>query len=248
MGEFAVPWCRIAEALRQDRTMCGRFALSASLERIAADWFELQGVGPEGGPRYNITPGTAIPAFLSDGGKGAELAALHWGFRPAWAREGPMPINARAEKAATSPYFREAFARRRCLVPADGWFEWQEAEGGKQPYFVTQRPRATAPVLFLAGLWTPGPDGTPGSCAILTEPAAPVLAHIHHRQPVVLDPECRWAWLDPDLRDRRAIRQAVRRLDPARLYAYPVSRRVNRPAEDDPGLIKVDDGSDGGPT
>lgn len=221
--------------------MCGRFALSASLAQIAGDYFNLQGVGPEGGPRYNITPGTEIPVFLSDGGDGAVLAALHWGFRPAGMRDGPRPINARAERAATSPYFREAFARQRCLVPADGWFEWRQEGGGKQPYFVTRHPGASDPVLFLAALWTPGPGGDMGSCAIVTEPAAPQLAAIHHRQPVVLDPACRWAWLDPALRERRALRRAVRRLNPEELQVYPVSRRVNRPGEDDPGLVEPTD-------
>ncbi len=218
--------------------MCGRFALSAPLSSIAQDYFRLAGVDWPEGPRFNITPGTDIPAFLNAGEAGLQLSGLHWGYRPAGVQDGPTPINARAERAATSPYFREAFAGRRCLIPADGWFEWQAQGGEKQPWFVTQRPGAPDPVIFFAGLWTPGADGGPGTCAILTEPAAPAFAPIHHRQPVVVDPACRWAWLDPTLRDRMAIRRAVQRLGPGRLHAYPVSSRVNRPGEDDADLLR----------
>jgi putative SOS response-associated peptidase YedK len=97
-------------------------------------------------------------------------------------------------------------------------------------------------VVFFAGLWEPAGEGDDTCCAILTEPVSPAFAFIHDRQPVVLDPERRWQWLDPELSERDTIRQVARRLDPERLIAYPVSTRVNRPANDDPGLLEpIDD-------
>jgi len=99
--------------------------------------------------------------------------------------------------------------------------------------------------VFFAGLWEPAGEGTETCCAILTEPVSPDFAFIHDRQPVVLDAECRWQWLDPKLSDRETIRKVARRLDPARLIAYPVSTRVNRPANDDPGLIEPESDAGG---
>ena len=152
----------------------------------------------------------------------------------------PTPINIRAEKAATSPYFRSAFAYRRCLIPANGWYEWRKTESGKQPYDITLKDPARDEVVFFAGLWEPAGEGDDTCCAIMTEPVSPAFAFIHDRQPVVLDAECRWQWLDPELSDRDTIRKIAWRLDPDRLIAYPVSTRVNRPANDDPGPIKLE--------
>jgi putative SOS response-associated peptidase YedK len=151
-------------------------------------------------------------------------------------------INLRAEKAATSPYFRSAFAHRRCLIPANGWYEWRKTESGKQPYYITLKNPDKDEVVFLAALWEPTGEGDDTCCAILTEPVSPTFAFIHDRQPVVLDPERRWQWLDPELSDRDTIRKVARRLDPDRLTAYPVSSRVNRPSNDDASLIEEVEG------
>lgn len=161
---------------------------------------------------------------------------MFWGFRPQRVGDGPRPINARAEKVATSPYFRSAFAHRRCIVLADGWYEWRKTAGGKQPHYITLAAGAPQDILMMAGIWEPTADG--GACgAIITEPASQGLAHIHDRQPLVLDAECRWDWLDSELTERDAIRARTRRVDPDALIHYPVSTRVNRPFEDDAGLI-----------
>ena len=152
--------------------------------------------------------------------------------------DAPAPINIRAEKAATSPYFRSAFAHRRCLIPANGWYEWRKTESGKQPYYVTLKEPERDEVVFFAGLWEPTGEGTDTCCAIMTEPVSPAFAFIHDRQPVVLDPACRWQWLDPGISDRELVRKVAKRLEPDLLTAYPVSTRVNRPANDDPSLIE----------
>ncbi len=207
--------------------MCGRFALYPPLGDIARVYLGTSGPDAEPGPRGDITPGVRIPIIYTDpdAGDRPQVAEAHWGYRPRWAgTDAPRPINARAERAATSPFFREAFAQRRCLIPASGWYEWQRTEHGRQPYYITLADPASGEVLLLAGLWeAAGEDGTGRCCAILTEPANGALASIHPRQPVALDPACRWAWLDPARTERAAIKAAARRLPPGRLTAQPTS-------------------------
>lgn len=219
--------------------MCGRFALHTPRSRIAARYFDLPLPVDDGHARYNVTPGTPITSVLGTPEVPVSVGFSHWGFRPHWAKEdAPKPINIRAEKAATSPYFRSAFAHRRCLIPADGWYEWRRSASGKQPYYITLKEPAADEVVFLAGLWEPAGEGAGTCCAILTEPVSPAFAFIHDRQPVALDPECRWPWLDPGLSDRETLRKVARRLDPNRLIAVPVSSRVNRPENDDATLLE----------
>jgi putative SOS response-associated peptidase YedK len=219
--------------------MCGRFVLHTPPSLIAARYFDHDLADTGFQESFNIAPGRPITAVRSGNGNAARFVATHWGFRPAWARDdAPVPINIRAEKAATSPYFRSAFAHRRCLIPANGWYEWRRSETGKQPFFITLKDADPDAVLFFAGLWEDRSEGEGSCCAILTEPASPALAFIHDRQPVVLDPACRWQWLDPELQERDAIRAATRRLDPQRLMAFPVSTRVNRPENDDVSLLE----------
>ena len=225
--------------------MCGRFDLHARPDTVAR---ALGASGPSTAwaAHYNITPGRPIAAAFAAsalesqaGSESAQKPILDyawWGFRPDWAADdAPAPINARAETVATSPYFRAAFRHQRCLVAANGWFEWQKTATGKQPWYVTVH---DAPVLFYAGIWTASEQATARCCAIITEPARGVAAAIHPRMPLVLDRACWHAWLDTDLSDRDAIRHAVHRLDPDQLRAWPVSTRVNRPSEDDASLLE----------
>jgi putative SOS response-associated peptidase YedK len=223
--------------------MCGRFALHTPRSVIASRYFNLQ--VPAGGvhARYNITPGVQITSVYATAESPVVFGFASWGFHPPWAKaDAPTPINIRAENAATSPYFRSAFAHRRCLIPANGWYEWRKTESGKQPYYLTLKDGDPDEVVFLAGLWEPAGEGTETCCAILTEPVSPEFAFIHERQPVVLDPGCRWQWLDPGLSDRETIRRVARRLDPKRLIAYPVATKVNRPENDEPSLIEAVEG------
>lgn len=221
--------------------MCGRFALYTPHEAIAARLGSPWSAG-DAAARYNIAPGTPIalirqasPERRRDGVP-YEIKFARWGFRPAGvADEGaPAPINARAETVATSRYFREAFAHRRGLVPADGWYEWRVGpDGRKRPYYI--RRADGAPLLF-AAIWAPTEDGS-SCCAILTQPARKEIAHIHDRMPVALDESCWRDWLDPSVTDRAEIRRIARPLQAA-LEAYPVSTSVNAPANDGPALIE----------
>ena len=218
--------------------MCGRFALRSSTADAAGQVLGLPPLPDWVTSRFNIPPGTGIPVILAGASGEPEWGNAQWGFRPRWAQsDAPKPINARAETVATSKYFRNAFAHRRCLVPADGWYEWQVSDGRKQPWFIAPSDDENAGVLFLAGIWEPSAEDAI-CCAIVTEPARPPLDSIHHRQPLALEPGCLEDWLNTELVDRDAIRSAVRRLPPERLNAHPVSTEVNRPENDYEDLLQ----------
>ncbi len=215
--------------------MCGRFALFSDPPRIAR---RLGLPEPEANwqPRYNVAPGTWITGVRrSDPDDDARFDSLLWGYRPHWAgQSGPEPINARAERLDSSRYFRGAFHKHRCLIPADGWYEWLPGEAGKQPYFIAREDREP---LFLGAIWEPYADDTAG-CAIITEPARGIARDIHDRMPLVLDDRSLEAWLDPGLVERDAIRAAVHHLEAEALTAWPVSTRVNRSDHEGASLVE----------
>ncbi|RCV86932.1 SOS response-associated peptidase [Billgrantia montanilacus] len=218
--------------------MCGRFALFSDPISIAQA-LRLSPPSEDWQPRYNVAPGTWIISVLRpDPNAALRFENLWWGYRPHWADEkAPQPINAKAESVATSRYFRGAFSHHRCLVPADGWFEWLPVDGKKQPHYLT---RTDGEPLWLAGIWAERADGKPG-CAILTEPARGVAKEVHPRMPLALDADSLESWLDPHLTDRETIRQVVRHLDAKLLRRWAVSQRVNRPTFDDPSVIEPAD-------
>ena len=204
---------------------------------------------PEFGPRYNIAPSQDIPVVrvAAEGGRMPvrELVLVRWGLIPGWAGEpdiGLHTINARCETADTKPAFRASFKRRRCLVPADGFYEWKAMPGGKkQPYHITARPAsgmAPSPTLFaMAGLWDRWEPKEGGaaieSCTILTTAANDFMAGIHNRMPVIVRPEEWGRWLDPE-EDPRRLKELCRPY-PAHLHAaMAVSRLVNSPRNETP--------------
>jgi putative SOS response-associated peptidase YedK len=218
--------------------MCGRFTLEKSIGDLAT-LFQLPGV-PELTDRFNIAPTQPIAVIRSTGtGDGREMAIVRWGLIPAWAKEpGAMPlmINARAETAATKPAFRTALRRRRCLVPADGFYEWQRQGSQKQPYHMR---RTDGGPFALAGLWDrwEGPDGCIDSCALLTTTANELMSPIHDRMPVILEPQQFDLWLDPALQDVELLRDFLRPYPSDRMVAYPVPPLVNNARNDDPQCV-----------
>jgi len=217
--------------------MCGRFDLHTPPPLIAQRWFGNAINVEEAQARYNVPPGIDILMVREQDG-GIRFDKAHWGYRPYWAGEdAPQPINAKAETVATSRFFQTAFRHKRCLIPANGWFEWAQRSGGKQPHYITLLDAAAQDILLFAGIWETSPDG--GLCtAILTEPAAPKLAHIHSRQPVVLNPACRYEWLSREVTERHQIKSAAQRLDPQGLVSWPVTPAMNRPDFDGPEAIE----------
>jgi len=212
--------------------MCGRFALTSTPEALA-ERFELS-EPPACRARYNVAPGQDVLVVRGAASRSRSAGFLRWGLVPAWADSpavGSRMINARAETAASKPAFRDAFHARRCIVPADGFYEWHD----RHPYWIS----GSGP-FGIAGLWERwrGSDGTAlESCTLLTTQANERLAALHPRMPVILARGDEAAWLDPALPAEAA--QALLRPPPADALAFhPVGLRVNRIEADDPGLLE----------
>lgn len=216
--------------------MCGRYALYGprAFSRSEREYFE----GLEAFPAsYNVAPTDTMPiAYLTDGQP--RLAPARWGLVPYWAHDlkaGAKAINARAETCTSSPYFRAAYReKRRCLVPANGFYEWKRTPAGKQPYYIRS---ADGALLAFAGLWERWrtPDGARlVTYTVITGIANAVVAPLHERMPIVLAPENYAQWLaaaDP--------RELLRPCGTETLVAYPVSSRVNKPQENDADLVQA---------
>lgn len=220
--------------------MCGRFTLTDPDQKLAAQ-FELPEIPPLA-PRYNIAPTQPVAVVRLVPSSGArELAMLHWGLIPSWAKDpaiGSRLINARAETVAEKPAFRAAFGRRRCLILADGFYEWQKLNGGKQPFYIHLHGRV--PFAF-AGLWerweAPGGEAI-DSCTLLTTEPNELMRSLHNRMPVILGPEHYALWLDRAVQSAAALRSLLRPYEAEQMVAFPVSRRVNSPDNDDPTCIE----------
>jgi putative SOS response-associated peptidase YedK len=218
--------------------MCGRYALYGPVSRLR----ERFGVEPDHWiDRYNIAPTQMAPVIRACKDGGREVAEAKWGLLPGWVKDPSKvahPINARAETVVTKPMFRTAFRRFRVLVPASGFYEWMDVVGGKAPYYI--RIRGGEEPMGFGGLlerWD-GSDGVVWSyCIIVTEPNE-LVAAIHNRMPVIIDPEDYDAWLDPGLTDPRIVSELMAPYPAARTEAYPVGKAVGNPRSQGPGLIE----------
>jgi putative SOS response-associated peptidase YedK len=219
--------------------MCGRFVISAPVP-IIAELFNLGGM-PDLAPRYNVAPTQTIPAVRARENKERELVVLRWGLIPPWSKDMKLAasmINARADSVADKPAYRSAFKRRRCLLPADGFYEWKSADGKKQPYLF--RLADNRPFAF-AGLWEcwHGPEGDVESCALITTDANEAVRPFHDRMPVILDRSAHDAWLDPNLNDKQTLQELLQRIDRSVMTAKAVSLHVNNARNDDPGCLEA---------
>ena len=217
--------------------MCGRFSLISEIGELQGR-FEFDAAGLPHAPRYNIAPSQPLLAVLNGGERRA--AHLRWGLIPSWAKEasvGNRLINARAETVAERPSFRTALARRRCLVLADGFYEWQRAGKARRPMRVTLK--SGEPFAF-AGLWESwrDPDGEiVRFCTIITTEANDLVRPIHDRMPVILPREMESFWLDDDVEDSEALAQVLVPYPSQLMDTYEVSPLVNRPGNDGPEVI-----------
>jgi putative SOS response-associated peptidase YedK len=222
--------------------MCGRFSLRARLNELLEDFAIDEPDVPFWEPRYNVAPTQPVVVVRakSSDGSNREAALLRWGLIPAWASDpsiGNRLINARSETVAEKPAFRNALARRRCLVAADGFFEWKAEGKSKQPYFIhfsDDRPFA------FAGLWEcwEGPDHSRiESCTILTTEANELMRPIHDRMPVIVPKSDYAAWLDSKRQDARTLLSLLAPYAGVGLEAFPVSQTVNNPRHDVPECV-----------
>lgn len=218
--------------------MCGRFTLRVSPEQIAA-LFSVEQMPPLAA-RYNIAPTQPVLAIRdSYAGNGREATFLNWGLIPSWATDpgiGSRMINARSETAAEKPSFRAAFKYRRCILPADGFYEWQKVGSGKQPQLIGMKDGS--PFGF-AGLWEhwEREGSVIESCTILTTEPNDLLASVHNRMPVILHPEDYDEWLDRTIQKADPFLHLMRPF-PAELMSYrPVSTHVNNPRNEDPACV-----------
>jgi putative SOS response-associated peptidase YedK len=221
--------------------MCGRF-VGFTAARALQEQFTIDVIDAEVTPNYNVAPTQEILAIVRHGDKN-HLEKLHWGLVPFWAKDtsiGNRMINARSETAATKPSFRNAFKNRRCLILADGFYEWKGEKGQKQPMFLTLpngRP------LAFAGLWetwdNQGKEPNPyRSATILTREASESVMPIHNRMPVILKPKAFQLWLDRENQDVRLLQGIVQKEVYQKLKGVPVSKQVNSVKVNRPGNIK----------
>lgn len=218
--------------------MCGRFFMTLEAEDLEAAFPDFKPPA-EWRPRYNIAPTQPVPVVINDGQQ--RITFLQWGLVPAWAKDPAMGnrlINARAETLAEKPSFRAAYRQRRCLILADGFYEWRVEPGqrGKTPLAI--RLRSGAPFAF-AGLWEVWhPDDTPLlTCTLITTEPNALLAPIHNRMPVILPRSAYAGWLDPAERAPHDLQSLLTPYPAEEMIAYPVSTRVNDPANEDPACI-----------
>jgi putative SOS response-associated peptidase YedK len=221
--------------------MCGRYEVHTPVEDLARI-FDAQADDEVKAfaARYNVAPSLRIPV-VRETKSGRALEAMTWGLVPSWAKEGggPKPINARAETVFDKPMFRNAIRRRRCLVPADGFYEWQQRDGRKQPYHIGMVDGAPFAIAAIWEYWA-RPDVAPlVSCALIVTQANDLMAPIHDRMPVIIAPEDYAAWLDPAVDDPMAIGTMLAPFPAELMRAYPVSTRVNNVKNDGPDLVKA---------
>lgn len=225
--------------------MCGRIVSSTPVSVLAEQFLVADVRAAEAEARYNVAPTDPVLAVATTAG-GRRLGTLSWGLVPSWAqdpRSGPRPINLRAERLADRPGFRRTLQRRRCVVPADGFYEWRAAAGGrpKQPYLIRAR---DGRALALAGLWDvwrdpASPDAEPlRTCTVLTTEPNDLMATLHDRMPVVLAPDAVDVWLDPSVTDVDELVALCRPCPSELLEAWPVSTAVNSVRNDGPHLVE----------
>ncbi|MGB3135248.1 MAG: SOS response-associated peptidase [Nodosilinea sp.] len=222
--------------------MCGRFSLSQTGDTLAKTFHF--GDAPPVAPRYNVAPTQPVVTVAATAADSApHFNLLQWGLIPSWAKDpavGSRLINARAETVAEKPSFRAAFKRRRCLVLADGFYEWQRQgdRQPKQPHYIFLKDHR---LFAFAGLWEHWSDPSGGdlqTCTILTTDPNPLMEPIHNRMPVILSPKDYAAWLDPSYFQRQDLQAMLRPYNADAMDRYPVSTLVNKPQNDDPACME----------
>jgi len=217
--------------------VCGRFSITGDLD-FYAEYFGVDEVLTEPLDKsWNVAPTDPVYVVAERDGS-RQLGSMKWGLVPHWAKDTrTIHINARSETVATTAAFRDSFARKRCLIPADGFYEWEPAEDGRTPHWVF---RADGHPMVFAGIWASRFDEPTNewqrTCSIITTGSEGVISSIHDRMPVALTPDVWDAWLDRDLRDPEAALGLIQVIDPESMMEHVVSSRVNSVRNDSPDL------------
>jgi putative SOS response-associated peptidase YedK len=222
--------------------MCGRFTLTVDADTLKSA-LDLGDVPAELSPRYNIAPTQSIAVVTDSAERDVEM--FRWGLIPSWAKDPSIAnrlINARAETVAEKPAFRAAFAKRRCLVPADGFYEWEREDGRKKraaiPHYFQLESKAPFMIPGLWEAWYPSPESEPLlTCTIITTNANEVVSSIHDRSPVILTGERMWVWLDPAATPAQ-LNDLLQPLPRDLMKGYRVSQLVNKPSNEGAELIR----------
>ncbi len=218
--------------------MCGRFTLTANPE-VVRDLFDLATTPSNMEPRYNVAPTQPVAVITNDGPHA--LTYFRWGLVPSWSKDikiGNKLINARSEEAYQKPSFRSAFKRRRCLIPTNGFYEWQKEGKGKTPHFIHLR---GGELFAFAGLWEiwHSPEGDElRTCTILTTEANALVAPLHNRMPVILKPQDYSLWLAKSEQPTEVLMPLMRAYDPNAMEEYVVSTMVNHATVDAPEMVE----------
>lgn len=218
--------------------MCGRFTLSEDWS-FMLDYFGISDSTYEQPARYNIAPGQEITAIISDG-QHRRIGPLKWGLVPYWAKDekiGYMTMNARAETLAEKPAFKHLIQRKRCLIPADSFYEWKKNGKGKQPMRILLKSRKIFAFAGLYDTWM-APDGSKlNTCTIITTASNELMAEIHHRMPVILDRDSEELWLDKTIQSSQEVLSILRPYPSEDMWVYPVSNLVGNVKNDTPECI-----------
>ncbi len=217
--------------------MCGRYRLSRRKQILEEHFASVSEENDEWSPRYNIAPTQPVPVIRQNPKEPVrELSLLRWGLIPSWAKDSSVAanmINARSETAATKPAFRDALKFRRCLIPADGFYEWKRTGKYRQPFCFEVN---EGELFAFAGLWDRWIDPSGGwvkTCSILTTTPNAVTSAVHDRMPVILEPDDYDLWLDPGMKDVAAASELLKPYDARLMRCYPASSRVNHVGNDD---------------
>jgi putative SOS response-associated peptidase YedK len=216
--------------------MCGRYRLSRR-KQLVEEYFESVSSGEDWNPRYNIAPTQPVPVIRQNPKEPVrQLSLMKWGLIPSWAKDASgaaRMINARSETASTKPAFRDALKSRRCLIPADGFYEWMRDGKTKQPYCFEVN---EGELFAFAGIWDRWKDPSGGwikTCSILTTIPNAGTSAVHDRMPVILEPDSYDLWLDPGMRDVGVASELLKPCDARLMRYFPISTRINRVANDD---------------
>ncbi|MEK4060233.1 MULTISPECIES: SOS response-associated peptidase [unclassified Paenibacillus] len=220
--------------------MCGRYTITVTMDELMLRYFTNDTTIVHYAPKYNVAPMQYIPAVIHNG-KHNKLGELRWGLVPSWAKDdksGSKMINARAESLLEKASFKNLVSSRRCVIPADGFYDWNPQEGGKQPLRITLRDGKLFSMAGLYDIWMDQSGNKLSSCTIITTESNSLMAEIHDRMPVILTSEAETAWLDRHNHDVPTLMKLLRPYDAEHMRAYPVSPAVGNVRNDYKELIK----------